>query len=464
MSNIFEIGDSAFLAGAKAIVSLNDSAGFIDDANDRFIEVLPVNSQNKPVRFVPWGSDNNLPVTLLKKAYGNITTASNLDFNSRILFGDSLLVVRKSIDSAGKLKYIPVLEKEAPEIFDFLEENNFQRIIMEAAADLSMYSDAYVELLLNKDKRNPKIVMMRYKETSFSRLSQMSEQSGKIEYHGYSAKWGNVTLADDVIVTPLLDRAAPIFDLKQRLGIIPGFDGKKRMTSDKRFVMSIGQPTPGRFYYNKPFWWSIFKSKWYDFACSIPLFKSALIQNEMVLKYHIKINEEFWAKLYRSEKITDAKKQIERRKQFLIQLDEFLTGKDNAGKSFVSHYKYDQVKGFEVQDIMITPVESFLKGGEYIEDYEEASNAICYAMGVHPSLQGASPGKAKTINGTEARELFIIKQAITKPYRDAIVSPLYAVKAINGWPADIHFVITNIMLTTLDEGTGAVKTIGNQAV
>jgi hypothetical protein len=85
-------------------------------------------------------------------------------------------------------------------------------------------------------------------------------------------------------------------------------------------------------------------------------------------------------------------------------------------------------------------------------------------MGVHPSLQGASPGKSKTINGTEARELFIIKQALTKPLRQALLLPLYIVKAMNGWDRDIHFVIPNIMLETLDKGTGATKNIGNQKI
>jgi hypothetical protein len=42
-----------------------------------------------------------------------------------------------------------------------------------------------------------------------------------------------------------------------------------------------------------------------------------------------------------------------------------------------------------------------------------------------------------------------------------LLLPLYVVKAINGWDSDIHFVIPNIMLTTLDKNTGAEKVIGN---
>jgi hypothetical protein len=108
--------------------------------------------------------------------------------------------------------------------------------------------------------------------------------------------------------------------------------------------------------------------------------------------------------------------------------------------------------------ISIEPVKSEkAAGGDYIEDSEEVSNIIAYAMMVNPSMIGPSPGKNKTINGTEARELFIIKQALLKPFRDRILRPLYLIKAINKWPADLHFSIPNVELTTLDnEKTGSV--------
>ena len=107
----------------------------------------------------------------------------------------------------------------------------------------------------------------------------------------------------------------------------------------------------------------------------------------------------------------------------------------------------------------ITAIDNNFKGGEYLDDSEEASNIMSYAMGVHPSLIGSSPGKAKTINGTEARELFIIKQSLMKPIRDRILRPLYIIKAINGWDPTLKFVIPNIELTTLDKNTGSTKVI-----
>ncbi|MDR1455534.1 MAG: hypothetical protein LBJ01_07785 [Tannerella sp.] len=458
---IFDFEDTAYLAGGKAIVTMADSSGITNDAKSS-VSITPANRKTESIKFVSWGQGNNLPTTVMQSIGKNISVSSNIDFNARIAYGDSVIVCRKKRNEKREIVYEEMLPAEAPEIFRFLEDNNMNRVHQELGNDMAVFGDGFVEFIFNKDEKKPKIVMLRQKEAVFSRLSEQDEKTGRIEWHGYSAKWTE-GYPDDLTVTPFLDRDAPIYDLKKRKGIYPDEKtGKLKDCKDKRFVMSLSLPTPGRFYYSKPYWWSIFESGWYDFACAIPKFKQALIKNQMVLKYHVQINVSFWDKLFKTEGITEPKKKAERKLLFLKQLNEFLSGEENAGKSFVSHYRYDMTKGYEEQDIIIKPLESFIKGGEYIEDSEEASNAICYAMGVHPSLQGASPGKGKSINGTEARELFIIKQALTKPVRDMLLLPLYVVKAINGWNPDIHFVIPNIMLTTLDKNTGAEKQIGNQ--
>lgn len=461
---VYEIGDSAFLSGSKSIVVVGDSKGFLDATKDQKVSVTPKGSK-KTIDFIPHGEDNKLPLQVVDKIYKNITTASNIDFNTRISIGDGLLVVKKKKNDEGKVVYEEMIESELSDIFEFLKNNNVERILHEAASDLVTFYDGYIELILSRDENNPKVSMVRYKEATFSRLSVMDEKTSKIEYHGYSAKWGEGSV-DDVIITPLLDRDVPIYDLKVNLGLLPdpktGKTDKK--TKEKRFIMSLALPTPGRFYYNKPYWWSIFESGWYDYACAIPEFKKSILENEMVLKYQIFIHVDFWAKLYKSENLTTDEQKKARKTAFLAQLDEFLSGSKNAGKSFVSHYDYHKIEGYEIQDIKITAIPSMLKEGHYIEDSEEASNLICYAMGVHPSLQGASPGKNKNINGTEARELFIIKQAMMKPIREYLLSFLYLIKEINKWDPDIHFVIPNIMLTTLDKNTGAEKSIGNQPI
>lgn len=442
------------------VIELGSNVGITTDANaDNSIDVN-LKGSKKTMEFYPWGEQNDFPDKILKLSYKNNVVASNLDFNARIGYGDVVMPVRKVVGEDGQIKHIPVTAVEYPEIFSFLEDNNYSLIQQELAHDLTVLQNGFVEFIFNKPKT--RILQIRFKEAAFSRLSVMNDD-GQIEFHGYSAKWTEDTDRDDVVATPLLDYDNPLYDLKARLGQVPGPDGKKKKdNTNSRYVLHIGQPSPGKFYYQKAYWWSIFESHWFDFACAVPEFKMNLMKNQMVLKYHVEIRKNYFSDLFKSEGITNPEKQAARKKEFYQDLEDFLSGKENAGKNFVSEVDYGSAgKATENHDFKIIPIESFIKGGEYIEDSEEASNAICYAMGVHPSLQGASPGKNKTINGTEARELFTIKQSLMKPVRDLLVQPLRIVKAINKWPVDIDFVIPNILLTTLDKNTGAEKQIGS---
>lgn len=453
----------AFLKGEKNMfIALESTTGMVADATSTSNISISTGESNQ-MEFYKWGVNNDMPDKLIENAYKNNIVASNLDFNSRIAYGEDVMPVRRTVEN-GEVKHTPLLREEAPKIFDFLEENNYSYIQNELSHDLTLLANGFVEFIFNRRKTN--IIQIRHMEASYSRLEVM-DNKGVINNHGYHADWKNANIASDdskPVITPLLDFGNPIRDINVRLGRLPGADGKQaRRVDGSRYVMHLGQPSPGKFYYQKAYWWSIFESHWFDFSCAIPEFKMNLMKNQMVLKYHIQIRKGFFTEMYAAEGITDIEKQVARREEFFSQLENFLSGKENAGKNIVTEVDYDTIsKAVEIKDMIITPIESFIKGGEYIEDSEEASNAICYAMGVHPSLQGASPGKNKTINGTEARELFIIKQSMMASVRRLLLQPLYLVKSVNNWNKDIDFIIPNIMLTTLDRGTGAVKQIGNQ--
>lgn len=468
--DVVDLGNVAYLKGGRAAVVMGDYSGFLDDKNVTAVTVTPAKLspvQVKDIEFMPFGPKNSLPVDIMKKIHENTIVGSNIEFKAKIAYGDSLLIARKKRSETGEIELEELLPEDVPEIFKFIDDSNYFRMMQEVANDETVFWDSFVELVFGKRLKGakPKIVQVRHKEMCFSRVSKQND-NGDIEYHGISAKWGEGTSPEDVIVTKLLNRQLPMYNLKVRTGLIPNPEtGETADEGEDSYMLSLNLPVPGRFYYNRPYWWSIFID-WYDFSCAIPKFKKSLIKNQMVLKYHVSINTNFWAKLYNSEGIArdDQVKQMERKKKFLQDLNDFLSGEENAGKSFVSHFSYDKINKYEENDIIIKPIESFIKGGEYIEDSEEATNVICNTMSVHPSLKGASPGKNKSINGTEARELFIISNAMSKDVRDMMLLPLYIAKEINGWDKNVFFYIKNVELTTLDKGTGATKNIGNEKV
>lgn len=452
---MIEIGNTFFLEGPGAIVTIPEpkSMFFKPDNDPTPFQIEGKGKEYKGV--VPWGRDNKFPIELLDKVYANPIVSSAMEFKSLLTFGDGIVPVKR--DEKGMLE--PYYGNK--EINSFLDDNDITGHMLEAATDLQVFYNVFPEIILNRENQ-PRIVELNHKEATFSRLEVMNPKTGEIEHHFYSAQWGDQENPEDMVATPMLSARNPIKDLKYRLGIESDPLGKIKPTKERRFIIPLNFPTPGRFYYRKPYWVSIIESGWYDFAQKIPEFKRALLNNGMVIKYHVELHPDFFGDLYRQEGSNTNEEKAATQKKWMSQLENFLSKPENAGKTFVSEYKL--MGDIEHSKVKITPLENKYQGGEYLGDLEEVSNILSYGMGVHPSLIGSSPGKNKTISGTEARELFIIKQAMLKPFRLKLLYPLYVVKAINRWPEDIHFTIPNLELTTLDRGTGANKTISQPAI
>lgn len=448
---------TAYLTGPKAAVLLVDSKNMFAKPD---ADPVPLPLKDKTLRgYVPWGSNNVLPQEIIEKVSKSPDLSTGMLFNVQIGYGEGIIACRYSTDEKGEKKITPVYDNE--EINDFFETNDINGYLLEQLTDLNYFYNVFPEIILNQeDPATRKVMYLTSKEAAFSRWESMNPKTGAIEHHYYSAKWPDGTpKKEEIEVTEVLDYHRPISDILQRIGREPRKDAKIKDDNVFRYIVPVNFPTPGRSYYQKPYWYSIIESGWYDFAIAIPEFKKYLIQNGMTIRYIIRISEDYFPKIFSKEGITDEEAKKARITKEYEDLNTFLTGLKNTGKSMITYHKA-YPDGKEVNSIKIEVVENKFKGGEYLEDSSEVSNMIAYTMGVHPSLIGASPGSSKgSFSGTDKRELFIIKQALLKPIRDRLVRPLYLIKKVNNWPADIHFAIPNIVLTTLDKNTGSEKKI-----
>lgn len=404
--------------------------------------------------------EGHTPYDIINNVMRNITMASNLEFKSQIAYGEGLMIhLRRRNKETGEVELIEQLPSEQPEIFEWLEMNNYNNVLMEIINDLRTFHDAFVQYVFSKDGKQ--IVQIKALEAACSQITEIDKTSGQSEWHGYTDDWLRID-QDEVVVTPLLSKQYPLYDLQQRMGIIPDADGTKKVGKDRVFVQHIMMPSPGRFYYGHPYYWSAFKSGWFDFNNTIIEFKKNLVHNEMSVKHVVYIRKNFWDELYQRRGLGSA--DVSGRKnvqdEYLQFIDRYLSGVENVGTTLVSDYQQDFTKGVAIKDIIIENLDQERKGGDYIEDSEESSNMLCYAMGVHSSILGNSPGKTKTINGTEARELFMIQQTLSKFIQTRALEPLNIVARINGWNRDLVFSIGNLQLVTLDQNSGAKKNIG----
>jgi len=456
---MFHDGTTAYLPGVKAaVLTETDTSRIFAEPDSKPKSVMVRDLPDAPP-VVPWGEDNDLPQQIIEKVYKVPQMTANLWFNILAGYADGIKPVRITYDANEEKVITPYAGN--PEVDAFFLENDMDGYLLEQLTDMHWFFNVFPEIIFNKedgDKR--KIVTLNNKEAAFSRWSERDLKSGRIEYHYYYAYWNQYAPDDQERIcyaTPVLDPSNPVRHLRR---IMEEDSTLKWSQRRNRFVIPLSFPTPGRSYYQKPYWYSLIESGWYDFAIKIPEFKKALMTNQISVKYIVSLAPDYFQDIFRREKITDEKKQLERIKKEYADIKKFLKDAENAGKSIITMQKKDP-NGQPYPNIKIEVVGGNKKeGGDYIEDSEEVSNIISYGMLVHPSLVGASPGKNKPINGTEARELYILKQAQIKPLRDRILRPLYVIKAINRWPDDLHFVIPNLELTTLDKSkTGSVTKI-----
>lgn len=435
-ADFVSFGVQVVLGGNEAFAALivQDSRRIFD-----YEDVRPVDVKKGYLGYVPWGSDNEQPYLLLEKIRNDESMSSNMWFNVNTAYGRGFQATNPD---GSKIT--------DPETKKFFRRNNLVKFWAEQFTDIKhFFFSVFVIILDNEGKR---IVQFRHKEAINCRF-ETCDKNGDIN-HVFYANWKDKPKDDQVEAIPLLDIDDPVGDLMVRLGKEPNpATGKiDQATTDRTFAIVSRIPTAGEKYYPFPPYAATFNSGWYDIKAMIPIAKKAKMKNGMMLRYIVYLHKDYFAKLFEAEKITDPKKKEERRTLEINNINNFLAGEENAGKQWTSSYYFDP-NGNEIQMVKIVRVDKDKEGGDWIEDSEEAANIVSYSMGVHPSLIGSSPGKNKSINGTEARELFTMKQAMERLTRDIMIQPFYMLNDINGW--DLEYDIPDLMLTTLDQKTDA---------
>lgn len=392
-----------------------------------------------PYRVAPWGEDNLLPNHLLEKIGKNDIVSANLKFNRDVCFGLGPKLVRATDrDSRGNIREWATVE-DGPE-FEFFERNDIPLYVLQQLTDMIYFYNAFPEISFNRTKNQ--VETIKHREAVFSRWSIMNSR-GQINFHYYCGDWDEAT-KKDIICTRVLDEYDTLTDLQ------------KYAATKQRLIYPAYMPSPGRPYYSRPEWYSIFNSGWYDHSCMVPQLKKAILKNQLGVKYIIYISPKYFEDICKKEGIDmhDRKKVQDRIDKEKKAFSDFLSGERNANKTIMALKELMPSANGTVEHkwIEIVPIANDLKGGEYIDDTESTANIICYAMGVHSALIGATPGKnSSTIGGSNARELYMMKQALMKPVVDRTMRPLKIIKNYNKWDKDIYITIPEYIFTTLDQ-------------
>lgn len=349
----------------------------------------------------------------------------------------------------------------------FVEENNLSIWLYEQASDANYFWNWFPMLELNigdpRKRWNPKVVGLSYLEATCTRKGVMDE-FGKINYVVYSRSFGQdepsgAEDADNVMRQVLLDALDPekaLIDLRKRVTRDADTDYKRRTL---RYVIPMKVPTPGKFYYSFPSYWTIFKSRIFQYMLAMFARRAIMMQNATMFKYIIHINKAYLEYEYtqRGADTDDKKKSIY--EGLISSIENFIKDPKNAGKTMIA--MEETINGQTVKWVEIETIESPMKGSDVKEDIAEIANVMLFALGIHPQTVGAIPGKDKMASGTEARELNTLQQLYLFPLKSLLLYPLYIIKGFNKLDKHLYFDIPVHVLTTLDKNKKGVEEMNN---
>ncbi len=449
-NDVIWLGDKTALYKEALVIFSNDSLTIFDEGH---LDPVKVDSYS----VAPWGANNDLPQQVMEKIDAAEVVSTNANFNWKVPFGQGpkLVEVIRDPETNRVKSFKEVLEGDA---YEWFMRNNIPLLLMEILTDLSHFGNAFPVLIAGEKKPGggrKGIKGIVHREAMFSRWGLT--KSKLIKQHLYCAKWDENPNNGDIQASYVIDEYNAVADIEKRL----------TLGRDVRMCFPIYIPSPGRPYYSYPSWWSIFRSGWYDQLTSIPALKKAILKHNLGVRHIIYIADEYFAEKEELLKIdkNDHKSRKELYDEVVQQLCEQVTGEENAGKAVVCKMKAvpnGNTMTFE-KLMSVDTIKNDISGGEYLTDYETGANIISYAMDVHPSLIGATPGKnSNSLSASNIREIFIMKQSLSKPIAYLALQWWPAVREINGWDKNLEIVIQDSLFTTLDNSkSGEVKTANN---
>lgn len=435
-----EEASAFFLSQSNVLISTKAAIPKKDVATPTSPEVKKtfINSTDKIAK---WGDDNLFPQTVYKEARKSTIIPSTLDWKARALYSGGIVAGKVSYKEAnGGVTEIftPEINKEFDE---FKKRSALNRYLIEATNDFYWFYNPFPELVLSKDRK--KIVAISAQESMHCRWGLQNPKTGLVEQCFINANWddnedeNSKTTTKVAVIDPYYD---PVGSLRER-------------DDAYKYIYPISYPTPGGTYYQLAHWNSIRESGWLEFTSDLVKFKKALVKNNMSIKYQIEIAEWWWEWKYPQWKELDPKKKIEIMTSEVKKINDFLKGAEAAGKSIITVLRFDPHTGEEQKGWTINVIDDKFKDGAYIEDSQEGSSHMLYALGVDGTLIGNAPGKGMGAgSGSDKRVAFDIYISLCKVHQDIILDPLTLIRDYNGWDPDLEFRFRSTLITTLDTG------------
>lgn len=379
---------------------------------------------------------------------------------------------RKPIDRSKEIdqlrKDYKIWESTTAFLKEFRETCNLDLWLYEQASDATYFWNWYPVIELNVGEPDkpwePSIRNISFLESTCTRKGIMNSH-GDITYCVYSRSFASDdnpapdSSRDDFTLQTIVDALDPRRAAAQLRENVKAQRENKIRNRTTRYVIPMFIPTPGKFYYSSPSWWTIFKSRIFQYMLAMFSRRATMMENATMFKYIIHIDEQYV--IYEQNR-RNANTDADKEKVFNDLMDEiagFIKDPRNAGKTLITISR--TIDGKRVKWVEIEVLDSPMKGSDVKEDIAEIANVMLFAIGIHPQTVGAIPGKDKVASGTEARELNTLQQLYLYGLKKLILYPLEVMKSFNGLDDHLVFDIPVHVLTTLDKNKQGVEEMKN---
>lgn len=446
-------GDIGIVGNGSAVIVMNSNSSAA--STNEPTKVL-LHTENKAQEIASWGANNDFPQKLLKEVRKNGAATSGLSLVKDSIYGSGFILYKEIFeegnDGQAKRKIVQQSLRQYPAINSFFKVSLMKRFFKDTITDLTYFAVAFPEYILSNDYNS--IARVFRQKAAHCRFELMDEETGFIKNIWVSTKW-----ADGVDLSSNYAKPIPLIDSYWSAEEVKQYCKKNKI---KSFVRPMCYTMLDESYYPVASWHSAYYSKWIHVANSIPEFKKALFENQVNIKYHIEVDEEYFERKYRGtdkdwEDFTLEEKETTRKK-FVEFIDTYLRGSQNAGKSIWSMI-YKDTQGKPFSGVKITAIDDKLKDGTFLPDGEAANSETLFAISVDPTLIGAGiPGGMTAGGGSDKRVAWTIQCARAKTKRETVLESFEFIQQYNNWTEEVDGAFEDTQLTTLDKNpTGTQK-------
>jgi len=366
-----------------------------------------------------WGDNNDEPANIADDIENCGVLSAGIESETRLAMGkgfDPYLLVDKDQDGNETLEWI-----SDPEINDFLELNNSYQYGYRNIYNQLGYGFGATQFILSKNRK--KINRILATDIYTARLEK--KQNGYINNMYLCADWTTAPSAFDNDKIKKIKLLTEGYELEQLLNSTTGFE----------FGILHRLLRNGRGYYPQPLHRSA--KAWTAISRSIPAIKNAINKNQMIIKYLIVIADTYWQRVFTNWTNQTPQEREDAMNSKYNDINDFLTGELNAGKSIMAGKYFDPFSKAMVDDITITVIDDKIKDGKMLPDNAAADKQILFSMFFNPAIwggnllgDGASGGAG---SGSDIREATLVLLMLLHHERMQNLTTFNLIKKYNGW-------------------------------